>query len=855
MKILGFEITRLKKIAYSSGGGDAYTSPQPWQTAMLGPGQPIYPVTPAADTELPRSIDYPISVNAQLTPRSGYGLLPFGILSNTYEKVPECRNPVLLIHRQLSSFKPRLVDKKNNVVNDHPMQWMCEYPDGSTPFSVWMTRYIKSTKIYDAPALYFERTRANEITGLHFIDGSTLFVILDEWGNTPKAESVEEYVQRQSYSFEERESQPLVPGSVAGPTTLNSFVEYYNRRLQEGKPVPAKVPAYTQVIKGTPFAWWSADDIWYMPESKRVNSPYGEPFIEAAWVWVNIIVNLVTFELAHYRTGNMPEGFVTLPKDWLSTPDQVEALERAYNARMSSNPATERNRLRFFPDGSKYIPTKRNSWEQALYERANQVIRDAIGVPSAETGDMPGEGLGGKGMKEANTTELNRNTMNPNRNTIMTPFNFALRNNGVTDVTFSLDAPVDEIDPDKLKASVYEGMTRGTYTLNDALAQLNMQPVGDPNDENNIANKHLIVAGQGIYVVEDMEVANGMAVPAQFQGADQAGGVPAGPETAMGNPEHTPEDQQTLQQFIKRVERGEPISGKKYFTSYPLTGTMKKYNENHDEAGRFASAPGGGGGGGRKDPDATATAPKEVKKPFQPPSKKPKKAEGPVRNDAGPFHIDDAKEAQDPNPVMMEPGTKPTPPKDRLYKDHGYEGNENLAKKRGAAERKDLSPKEKKVFKDYAFQGSMEINGYLRADFTDWRADIMNDAIKRSPGLPEDTLLHRGVSVVPEGIKAGQSFTEKGFSSTSYSSGVAEGFGEGKLEGGFKGKEDLVRHTGAVFHIKAPKGTKGIHGFGHDSSEQEFILPSNTSYHIDYVSEVGPDNKVHIYAHIKDSGE
>ena len=575
MKIFGYNFNITRDLpALRSGGGKAFVQDPAWVTSYLGPGQPITPITPSNQIEVPRTIDYPISVNAQLTPRQGYGLMPFPQLMLAYEKVPECRFPVNLIHRQLSSYLPRLIDKQGMAVEDHPYQWMCEYPDGVTPFNVWMTRYLKSAKIYDAPALYLEKDYDGNVTGLHFIDGSTLFVILDERGNTPMPERPQEYLDRvidtYATSVDGVPTTPRLPGATRGPTSIDSFISQYNRRLASNQGIPLRMPAYTQVIKGTPFSWWSADQIWYMPESRRVNSPYGEPFIEAAWPWVMIIVNLTAFELAHYRTGNMPEGYVTLPKDWLASIDQLEAIEVALNQRMTQNPVTERNRIRIFPEGSKWFQTKRGEWPESLYNRARGNILDEIGIPPAEAGDIPGKGLGGKGFKEGGTVELNRNTINPNRNMILTPFNHILKLAGVRDVTMTLEPPIGEIDPDKLKESVYNGMAHGTYSLNDGRSLLSMAPIGDVKDPNNIANLHLIVAGTTIFVIEKMEVSQGMAVPAFTGAGGAAGGPPAGPETAaeQNGAEHTTQDKATINKIMRQVEETGTFDSK--FYSIPL---------------------------------------------------------------------------------------------------------------------------------------------------------------------------------------------------------------------------------------------------------------------------------------------
>lgn len=569
---------------YISGGGDNFQPDPAWMTASYGSGWPIQPVMPPRDTTMPRVIDYPMSVNATLTPRTGYGLMPFAALLEAYENVTEVRTPVNLIWRELTSFIPRLVDNEGNEVQDHDYAWMTKMPDRETPFSVWMTRFLKSAKVYDAPAIYFNKSNSGAIDALHYIDGSTLFLIVDQFGRIPKAEKLEEYVARVK-----SEPTSTLPSNLFGsliegtPTNLTEYVQKLIKYQSMTGKLPEKVPAYTQIIKGTPFAWWSADQVWYMPQSRRMNSPYGESFIEQAWPWIMLIVNLVSFELGHYRTGTMPEGFVTLPAGMFPQIDRINAFELAYNQRMTANPATERMRLRMFPDGSKWIPTKKPDFPALLYDQAWKNILHTIGIPPSEFGDIPGQGLGGAGFKEGAATDLSRNTLNPHRKFVAGLFNEVLERNGVDDVYFDLGYPLEEIDPEKQRQQMYEGMAHGTLSLNDAAGTLGLNPIGNVDDPNNIANKHMIVAGSTIYVIEDMQLTEtGMAVP-NFQPTQPGmpGGLPVGPESvvAQDGQEHTPEDFQTIISAIKNLLNNGTLDGKTYSIPESEKGTVDRVRD------------------------------------------------------------------------------------------------------------------------------------------------------------------------------------------------------------------------------------------------------------------------------------
>lgn len=575
-----------------SGGGRDFGVPARWLQTTYAPGWPIQPLSPPRDSKIPRGVDYPLSVNTMIQPRSGWGHMDFASLYSVYDNVAEVKMQVNMVHRQLTSFIASLVDSDHNPIPNHPMDWMTKSPDGRTPFNVWLTRLIKSTKVYDAAAVYLEQDNDNQITGLHYIDGSTLFVIVDESGNTPRQEKIMDYVKRVKAGLPGPQNpvyQQLAKNGTSGPKTIDEFIQRILNRVRDGLDVPTSIPAYTQVIKGTPFTWWSEDQIWYMPQSRRMNSPYGDSFIEDAWIWIMIIVNLAAFELGHYRTGNMPEGFATLPRDLFENPDKILKFEEAYNARMSSNPETERNRLRFFPDGTHWTQTKKADWPDRLYDRCWKIIGHTIGNPASEFGDMPGGGLGGKGFKEGSASELGRNVLNPHRAFFMDFFNEILARNGVDDATFDLGYSREEVDPDKLRQGVYDGMSHGLLTLNDGLGELNQDPVegsmmtvedsrgnqAQVPDPKHIANQHLIVAGAAIYVMEEMQTQGGMAVP-KFTGqpGGNTGGTPAGPETAVeqSGSEHTPEDHKTVEKALRNLIE----TGKLTATTYSIPAQVGK---------------------------------------------------------------------------------------------------------------------------------------------------------------------------------------------------------------------------------------------------------------------------------------
>jgi len=500
--------------------------PAEWALSTYAPGLPIQPFISPSETEAPREIDYPISVNASLQPRTGYGLMAFSDLKVIYETITEVRMPIGMSLRQLTGFTPHLVDLDGNELEKgHPYEWLTVSPDRTMPFDVWLTRFMKSSDIFDAGAFSIERD-GDDVTALHYLDGSTLFIIIDEKGRVPKPHSFDpQVVYSDQYVKKVIEYEKKHPGKL-------------EKRLFKADNGSSQLltPAFAQVIKGTPFAWYTSDEIWYKPRSTRYDAPYGETFIEQALPWIMILANIAGFELAHYREGNMPEGWFESPEGW--TLDRIAAFELANNARMSSGPA-ERMRGRFYPAGMKWHETKKAEFPKTLYERAFNNLVMTFGYPPSEFGQMSGAGLGGKDLGNILQDKAFRDAIIPRKSFVEDAFNNILETVGVDDARFELGLPTRSLDPEKEKQGIYDGVAHGIFTLNDALGRLGEDPVEGSMSEDgegkknvpipeHIANKHLIIAGSEIYVMEDLIVQGGLAQPAVSRpGAENPGGADA----------------------------------------------------------------------------------------------------------------------------------------------------------------------------------------------------------------------------------------------------------------------------------------------------------------------------------------
>jgi hypothetical protein len=112
--------------------------------------------------------------------------------------------------------------------------------------------------------------------------------------------------------------------------------------------------------------------------------------------------------------------------------------------------------------------------------------------------------------------------------------------------------------------------------------------------------------------------------------------------------------------------------------------------------------------------------------------------------------------------------------------------------------------------------------------------DLLDKAIDIAPALSEELVAYRGVKgnglKFFENLKVGDTYEDKGYTSTTIDAGVAQQFG---------GQQPY--YDGLVFRMKLPAGTKGIfpsgyhepmYGWTPSMTEAEFLMPRNSKFKI-----------------------
>ena len=410
--------------------------PQNWRMKWMGPGGPFTTVSnteyerqKSFETIEPRGFQYPPNVNTTLVPRAAYKLMLFTDLYMFANATPEVAMCIRLILSELKSFVPAIKDSNGNVVTDSPYQWMVTKPDGYYPHQIWLTTFIKNKLMYDAAAAFLRRGAKDRIVSSRAIDGSTIFVIIDDLARAPEP----------------------------------------------------PYPAFQQYIWGTPRDMFTTSQLWYKPSNRDTQSPYGKTVVEDNMPAVALLQNLWFYEAQKYIVGNMPDAVFVLPPGF-GTGDKADAIldfEDAWNDRMRGNNNERPNSARFMPNGTTMLVAKELTFNQASYDAATNAIRLGFGIPQSEVGETPAGGLGGSGYENVMVDKFYLQGLSPNLRYAEGHFNDIIEMNGDKDRWFfAYDFPQQTIDPEKEEAKWSNRFTCGGITRDEYRQGINLKPLG-----------------------------------------------------------------------------------------------------------------------------------------------------------------------------------------------------------------------------------------------------------------------------------------------------------------------------------------------------------------------------------------
>lgn len=372
--------------AWASGQMNSSTAlPRSWQDFLSGAFGPLTPISPApidqaeADSgrPAPRRMQYPVGWNMPIgTPGSeGLKLVSFANLrayADMYSVVRACIQvrkeeilgldwdivPTTNATRDLRGDPDAhqdFQDRRQKVLD------FFKRPDPNYhDFQGWMGALLEDVFVVDACSLYVHPTRkkgagllGSDLGALEVLDGTTIRPLLDVRGGIPRPPNV----AYQQYLWG-------VPRTDLMDIILDTDIEEMD----------------------DPVAEYRADQLLYLPYTRRTWTPYGFPGLERAIVPVMTGLRKQQFQLEFFSEGSIPGQFV-IPGDDISTPQQIRQLQETLNA-LAGDQAWK-HKIIVLPRGSNTKPQKPIELADQFDEVIMNMVCMAYEVMPMELGIMP----------------------------------------------------------------------------------------------------------------------------------------------------------------------------------------------------------------------------------------------------------------------------------------------------------------------------------------------------------------------------------------------------------------------------------------------------------------------------------
>jgi hypothetical protein len=248
----------LQRQMQRSAGGSGENRAQGWQ-GWFPPGTPMQ--TQAPKDVQGRAFDFPVGVNLDYTPRSepGQNNVSFQLLRRLADPgqggldllrlaIETVKNEM---KRQRFKIVSRLDEEDDGGDRARAVEKLLIKPDGQTRWRSWLNGVLEDHLVIDAPSIYYRMDTVGGIRRPVFeqIDGTTVTLLLDNSGRTPKA--------------------PL--------------------------------PAYQQILQGLPAVEYTTEELGYYMDNPRPGRIYGMGPVEQICTIITIALNrqLVRAELLH----------------------------------------------------------------------------------------------------------------------------------------------------------------------------------------------------------------------------------------------------------------------------------------------------------------------------------------------------------------------------------------------------------------------------------------------------------------------------------------------------------------------------------------------------------------------------
>lgn len=306
------------------------------QNIWMGPGTPVRPIAPGETP--PRTHDYLTNTNFSWVPRKneriGYKYmraLAEGsymcsiILDNVAERIA-AKPWEFRLRAMPGEPKTQTIERSAKDIRIRQLTEFYTFPDREHTWREWLKMWLHETMVIDAASILFERSCTGKILRTIIIDGATINRNIDAMGMTP-----------------------------LGTTDI---------------------PAYQQVIHGSPMINLSASDLLYAVRCPRVHKLWGFSPVEKAILILETQIMRSIWQKDFYDTGNMPIGYIQLPDTWSA--DEMTRFMKEFRALLDGN-LEERNKVYPVPGKGEIKLLKQEDAHQKFDEWIARVLCYALG--------------------------------------------------------------------------------------------------------------------------------------------------------------------------------------------------------------------------------------------------------------------------------------------------------------------------------------------------------------------------------------------------------------------------------------------------------------------------------------------
>ena len=474
-------------------GWEAVALPRPGDAfgSMLGPAapllpSPIDPVSAISGRAEPRKFQYQVAYNLNLTQQE----VPWSVLRSLAEQCDIISRAITIRTSDISKMEwsftlspdaiQRIMTEQNvshakaakigrekfgEKIDALTAFWRNPYPQSDKGWNQWITESAWNILTFDGWAIYPKYNLGGKVIGFDLIDPSTIKVLLDDRGDTPRPPAPA--YQQILWGFPRGEFTASPDSDVNG--------EYYTGVNSD--------------------ASYKTDQLSYFIQNRRTYSVYGFSAVEQAIPAATLYLERQRWMIEDFQAGTMPMTFMKTDSTELNHLKLAE-FERVFNDKLVGS-SEERHKVKVLPKGFDPIvaPSMSERYKPEYDEFIIKRIASIFGVAPSQLGVIARAGLGGgKGAHDGEEQSAETVSSRPMENYIVECINSLCRRylDMDTNLTFNLNYDTSS-ENEETQAKAYQtALSSGTMTLNDIRGEMG-QPLYDMPE----ADEPFIMTSQG----------------------------------------------------------------------------------------------------------------------------------------------------------------------------------------------------------------------------------------------------------------------------------------------------------------------------------------------------------------------